>query len=157
MANLVFNVALGRMVELYARVDGNDPANSVFVLIAMVVSGDQDAAMKDVDDVAALEALASVAEATNTGYSRITLDDTDLVAFAIDDANDQADLDFPDQTFSSVSAGDNWTDMVVAYDSDSTGGTDANIEPGTLHDFVVTPNGGDITAQPSADGFFRAS
>lgn len=157
MANQVFNVGLGRAVELYKRIDGNDPANSVFVLVALVVSGDQDAAMKDVDDLAALEALANVAEATNTGYSRITLDDTDLTAFSPDDTNDRADLDFPDQTFSSVSAGDVWTDLVVCYDSDSTGGVDSAIEPITLHDFSVTPNGGDITAQPSADGFFRAS
>ena len=156
MADQVFNIALGRVAEFYYRIDNNDPANSVFALVAFV-STDTDAAVKDVDTLAALEALTNTAEATNTGYSRITLDDTDLAAFAPDDANDRVDLDFPDQTFSAISAGDNWTDLAVCYDSDSTGGTDANIVPCTWHDFSVTPNGGDITAQPSANGFYRAS
>ena len=34
MANFVFNIALGRVAELYNRVDSNDPANSVLTMIA---------------------------------------------------------------------------------------------------------------------------
>ena len=40
---------------------------------------------------------------------------------------------------------------------DTTAGTDANIVPLTMHDFVVTPDGSDITAQIAAAGFYRAS
>jgi hypothetical protein len=155
MADQVFNIALGRSVELYNRVDLNDPANAVIIIAAFNV-GASDASLKDVDTLAAIEALASTAEATNTGYARKVLTDADIVAFAPDDANDRVDLDIPDQTWTAVSAGTNWTDLVVAYDSDSTGGTDANIVPMTLHDFVVSPNGGDVTAQIAATGFFRA-
>lgn len=160
MANQVFNVALGRVAEFYNRVDQNDPANAVLVLAVWNVTGVEatvEAAVKDADTVSAVEALADIAEVTNPGYSRIVLDDTDLVAFAPDDANDRVDLDFPDQTFSSVSAGDAWTDLSVNFDSDSTGGADSAIIPCTWHDFVVTPNGGDITAQVDAAGFYRAS
>jgi len=157
MADQVLNIGLGRVVELYNRVDQSDPTNAVLVLVAFVVSGDQDAAVKDVDTLAALEALANVAEATNSGYARIVLDDTDLTTFAPDDSNDRTDLDFPDQTFTSVVAGDVWTDLAVCYDPDSTGGADSAIVPLTWHDFAATPNGGDITAQPSANGFYRAS
>ena len=67
------------------------------------------------------------------------------------------DLDIPDQTWTAIAAGDGWNDLVMAYDSDTTGGTDANVVPCTMHDFVLTPDGSDITAQIAAAGFFRAS
>ena len=156
MADIVFNIGLGRIVEWYNRVDGNDPTNAVLVIIALV-STDTDAAVKDVDTVSALLALTNTAEATNTNYARKVLSDTDLTAYSPDDANDRADLDIPDQTWSSVGSGDNWTDLCIAYDSDSTGGTDANIIPATWHDFSVTSDGNDIIAQIASAGFFRAS
>lgn len=155
MTDIIHNIALGRVAELYNRVDSSDPTNAVLVLIAWV-SSDTDDAVRDADSVSALEALGSTAEATNSGYSRIVLDDTDIVAFAPDDTNNRVDLDIPDQTFTSVSAGDNWTDLGIAYDSDSTGGTDADIVPMTWHDFAVTPDGNDIVAQIATAGFFRA-
>ena len=156
MADLVFNISLARVAELYNRVDLNDPANAVLVVM-LIVSTDTDASIKDVDTVAALIALTSTVEATNTGYVRKILTDADIVAFAPDDANDRVDLDIPDQTWTAMGAGSNPTDLDVCYDSDSTGGTDANIVPMTHHDFSVTPNGGDVTASIAAAGFFRAS
>jgi hypothetical protein len=155
MANMVMNIALGRVTELYNRVDTNDPANSVLVVIAWNASA-SDATIKDVDTVAALEATSGVDEVTNTGYARKILTDADLVAFAPDDTNDRVDLDIPDQTWTGVAAGTNWTDLAICYDNDSTSGTDSNIIPLTWHDFVVTPDGSDITAQIAAAGFYRA-
>lgn len=157
MADQVLNIALGRVAELYNRVDVSDPTNAVLVIVALSVTGDQDAAIKDADSLAAVEALANVAEVTNTNYARIVLDDTDLTAFAPDDTNDRVDLDIPDQTFSSIAAGDAWTDLLICYDPDSTGGVDSAIIGMTLHDFVVTPDGSDIVAQIATAGFFRAS
>jgi len=157
MADFVFNIAKGRVAELYNRVDTNDPANSVLVVMVLSVTGDQDAAMKDVDDVAALTGLASVAEVTNTGYARIVLDDLDLAAFAPDDTNDRVDLDLADFTWTSVAAGSAWTDVVIGYDNDSTLGTDANIIPLVNLDFVITPDGSNITANLNAAGFYRAT
>jgi hypothetical protein len=157
MANFVFNIALGRVAELYNRIDLNDPANSAFIILILATSGiESDATLKDVDTVTALVA-GTTNEVTNSGYARKTLTDTDLVAFAPDDTNDRVDLDVPDQTWTAVTAGDGWNDLVFAYDSDTTGGTDANIVPCTQHDFVVTPDGSDITAQIAATGFYRAS
>ena len=156
MADQVFNIGLGRVAELYNRVDLNDPANSALIIL-VVSSTDTDALVKDVDDVLELLALALTAEVTNTGYARKTLVDTDLAAFAPDDTNDRVDLDIADQTFSGIAAGDNWTDLVIAYDDDTGAGTDANIVPLCWYDFVVTPDGSDITAQVDAAGFFRAS
>jgi len=81
----------------------------------------------------------------------------DIVAFAPDDTNDRTDLDIPDQTWTGVAAGDGWNDFLVCYDSDTTAGTDTNIIPVSQHDFVLTPDGSDITAQIAAAGFARAS
>lgn len=157
MADFVFNIAKGRVAELYNRVDLNDPANSVLVIAVLATAGiETDAVLKDVDTLTALVA-GTTNEVTNAGYARKVLTDADIVAFVPDDVNDRVDLDIPDQTWTAVAAGDGFNDFVVLYDSDSTGGTDANIVPLTLHDFVVVPDGSDITAQIAAAGFFRAS
>lgn len=157
MANIIMNVALGRVAELYNRVDLNDPANSALIILVLATTGiEADATLKDVDTVAALVA-GTTNEVTNSGYARKVLTDADIVAFAPDDTNDRVDLDIPDQTWTAVAAGDGWNDLVVAYDSDTTAGTDANVVPCTLHDFVVVPDGSDITAQIAAAGFYRAS
>ena len=162
MANLVFNYSLGRACEFFNRVDSSDPTNAVLVLIAYAIAGDQaardaiDITLRDAATIAAVEAITDVDEVTNAGYARILLDDTD-VAFVVDTTNDRVDLDFADQTFPTVSAGDNWTDLVIAYDPDSTGGTDADIIPMSLHDFPVPPDGSDIVTQLGAAGFFRAT
>ena len=157
MADFVFNIAKGRVVEYYNRVKSNDPANSALVLVVIDAAGDTDAAMKDRDDLAAL--LGGTAnEVTNTNYARKVLTDADLAALpAPDDTNDRYDIDLPDQTWSAIAAGTAWTDIIVCYDSDTTGGTDSNIIPLTCHDFAVTPDGSDIVAQIAAAGFFRAS
>lgn len=156
MADFVFNIAKGRVAELYNRVDTNDPADSALIIVIIDANGDTDATMKDRDTLAAL--LGGTAnEVTNGGYARKTLTDSDLTAFAPDDANDRVDLDIADQTWTGVAAGDSWTDLLVCYDNDTTGGDDTNIIPLTSHDFAVTPDGSDITAQVNSAGFFRAS
>lgn len=157
MANQIYNIALGRTTEFYVRIDANDPANSAFLVVVLATSGiESDATLKDKDTLADVVS-GTTNEVTNSGYVRKVLTDADLVAFAPDDTNDRVDLDIPDQTWTAVAAGDGWNDIVIAYDSDTTGGTDAGIVPCTMHDFVVTPDGSDITAQIAAAGFFRAS
>lgn len=157
MADQVFNIGLGRVAELYNRVDLNDPANAALIIVVLATSGiETDAVLKDMDTLAAVVA-GTTNEVTNTNYARKVLTDADIVAFAPDDTNNRVDLDIPDQTWTAVAAGDGWNDLLVCYDSDTTGGTDANIVPLTMHDFVVTPDGSDITAQIAAAGFYRAS
>ena len=157
MANQIFNIALGRVAELYNRVDLNDPANAALIIVVLATSGiESDATLKDKDDLAAVVS-GTTNEVTNTNYARKVLTDADLAAFAPDDTNDRVDLDIADQTWTAVAAGDGWNDVIICYDSDTTGGTDANIVPMTMHDFVVTPDGSDITAQIAAAGFYRAA
>lgn len=154
MGQFVFNIAKGRVAELYDRVENNDPANSALIVVAINAGAVTDATMKDVDTLAAL--LALVTEATNSGYARKVLTDADLAAIpAPDDSGDRNERSLPTLLWSAVAAGTAWTDLVVCYDPDATSGTDANIVPLTLFDFPQTPSGADI--QATGGVFFRAT
>ena len=152
MANVVFNIAKGRVAELYNRVKSNDPANSALILVPIDAGATSDATLIDLDTLSAV--LGVVTERSTGGWGRKTLTDADLAAMTPDDSNDRMPLDFADQTWSSVTAGA-VTDILVCYDADTTAGTDANIVPLTVHDFPITPDGSDVVA--TVADFFRAS
>lgn len=154
MADLIFNCAKGRFVELYNRVDLGDPSTARLFVIPIAAGAATDAALRDCDTFADI-ITAGATELTTGGWNRKTLAAADLVAFAPDDANDRADVDIPDQTWTAVS-GSASTDVVICYAS-VTSPTNAQLVPLTLHDFAVTPNGGDITLQIAATGFGRAA
>ena len=155
MANFVFNRAKGRFNEWGERVNANDPTNSVFSIMVLATSGiEADATLLDKDDFAAVVS-GTTNEVTNSGYARKVIDQSGGITITYDDTNDRVDIDIPDQTWTAVAAGDGWNDVVFGYDSDSTTGTDANILPLSQHDFVVTPDGSDITATVAV--FARAS
>jgi hypothetical protein len=156
MADQAFNIAKGRAVEYAARVNANDPTNAVLV-VEVINTSATDATLRDLDTFAAIEADANTAEVANSGYARKVLDQAASITITVDDTNDRVDVDFPDQTWTAVAAGTAWTDVVVGYDSDSTGGTDSGIVPISQHDFAITPDGSDVTAQLNAAGFYRAS
>lgn len=156
MGNFVYNRGKGRGTEWAERVNANDPANSAFIIMVLATSGiESDATLKDKDDFAAIVSGATN-EVTNTGYARKTLSDAGGITITYDDTNDRVDVDIPDQTWTAISAGDGWNDIVIGIDFDTTAGVDADILPLTQHDFVVTPDGSDITAQIAAAGFYRA-
>lgn len=155
MSDLVFNVAKGRVAELYNRVKSNDPANSVLIVIPVDAGAVADATIRDCATFAAVLA-AGVTERSTSGWSRKILSDADIVALTIDNSNDRVDVDIPDQTWTAPTAG-TVTDLVICYDADSTSGTDANLIPLTLHDFPITPDGSDIAAVIASTGFYRAS
>ena len=153
MGNFVFNRSKGRFVEFAERVNANDPTNSVLQVSAWNTAA-ADSTLIDLDTVAQVEADGGTAEVTNSGYARKTFADS-TITITYDDTNDRVDLDVADQTWTAVAAGTAWTDLMFAYDSDSTGGTDANQVPVSFHDFAVTPDGSDITATIAV--FARAS
>lgn len=157
MANGVFNIAKGRINEYTNRVASNDPANSAFIIV-LLETAEADATLEDYDDLSALLA-GSNTEAAFTNYARKTLTDADLSNPTPDDTDNDQSSDFADQTWTSAGGTTDETlaKLLVCYDSDTTAGTDANIIPLTYHDFVVTTNGGDITAVVPAAGFYTAS
>ena len=149
MADFTFNIALGREVEFYNRVDSSDPSNAVFVgMVLRSENLEPDATLKDYDTFAAILALSD--EAGNTNYNRKIWSDADLAAYSVDDANDQTQLFLPTPvTWTNVGSGDVWDKFVIGYDPDSAAGTDANIIPVTAHDIrfqgsPLIPNGTNI-------------
>src|SRR5512145_2863862 len=108
MSDFTFNVSLGREVELYNRVNSNDPAASAIRVMVLATAGlEPDATLKDYDSFAAILAGATN-EPTNTNYARQTLTDTELAAYTVDDTNDRIVLPVPNITFTSIGAGDSW-------------------------------------------------
>lgn len=153
MANIVVNIAKGRIVELYNRVKSNDPANSALILVPIETAGlEADAVLVDKADLAAFLS-GTTNEQTTMGRKPLT--DVELAALpAPDTANDRYDLSLPQVTWAAA-AGNAISKILVCYDSDTTSGTDANILPLTLFDASVTPDGTDLVLTTGI--FFRAS
>lgn len=157
MASIVFNIAKGKVNAYTERVAGNDPANSALVLV-LLKTAEADATLQDYDTLGALLAGANT-EADFTNYARKVLTDADISAPTVDDSGNEQYSDFPDQTWVAAGGAANNTTakLLVCYDPDTTGGTDANLIPLTAHDFVATTDGNDLGARPPANGFFGAN
>lgn len=157
MANVEFNNAKGRIVELIDRVNANDPTNCAIVVVVLKAAGlVSDSVM--IDYVYLSQVLAGASdEATNTGYARIILEDTDGLTWTTDATNNWNDVDCPDQTWATVAAaGGAWGAVLFCFDWDTTGGTDAAIECLTKHDFAITPDGTNIDLVIPTGGWYRA-
>jgi hypothetical protein len=153
MANFVFNIAKGRVVEYYNRVENNDPSTSALIVMPIETSGlETQANLEDSDNFTEV-----IDGTTNeqTTMGRKTLTDVELAALpAPDDVNNRYSLDLPDVTWTAAT-GNAISALVIGYDDNTGTGTDANIIPLTYHDFIVTPSGTDIVATTTE--FFRAS
>ncbi len=152
MADSVFNVAKGRVAEMYNRVDSGDPADARLYVIPISTNSSH-ATMRDCADFAAVLAAGTTTERTANGWNRKTLGSADLAALSADHANDRMDCDFADQTWTTVTA-DAVTHLVICYGA-VTSPTNSQLVPLTVHDFAVTPSGGDVVAQVAV--FYRAS
>lgn len=154
MANFAYNIAKGRVVEFYYRVENNDPTNCAFILVPLSASGTE-AEGQDYDDLTAV--LGGTAnEQTGGGWVRKTLESAELAAFpAPDDANNRYDVSLPQVTWTTPAAANNTTGLLVCYDADTTAGTDANIIPVAHYDFAVTTDGNNVVLNTGV--FWRAS
>lgn len=153
MADFVFNVAKGRVHQLAKNVDDGSPANSRLIAVPIETTGiEADDTLNNYDTLSALLA-ASNNEQSTMGRKTITSAD---ITITVDDTNNRVDVDIADLTWSAAS-GNAVSAIVICYDPDSTAGTDADLIPLTKHDFSVTPDGSDITAQIATAGFYRAS
>ncbi len=152
MPDIIFNYALGDSRRLIQQVEDNSPAAAVLRIHAWVATA-TDANIRDIVDanIDDIEATSLITEATNAGYGFAALDETDIV-ITIDTGADNVDIDISDQTDTGVSAGDVWSDITLSYD-DSGGDTDTTTKALWWLDFIVTPNGGDITVNFPAPSF----
>ena len=152
MANIVFNIAKGRVVEYYNRVENNDPSTSKLILVPIETTGlESDATLIDKDDLAAVLSGTTNEQTTNMGRKNLT--DTELAALpAPTDASDYYEISLPTVTWTAAT-GNAISKILVCYDANS--GADSTIIPLTLFDAAVTPDGSDI--QLTAGAFFRAT
>lgn len=156
MANFTANIAKGRVVEYYNRVENNDPANSALIVVVLATTGlEAQSVLEDADTLAAVVA-GTTNEVTGTGWNRKTLTDADLVALpAPDDTNNRYAVAIPTFNWTPDVAADDASQIVICYDADTAAGTDADIIPLTFHDFVVLTDGNQVIV--NAGDFFRAT
>jgi hypothetical protein len=145
MANIVFNIALGRLAYYASLPATNDALIMVPIETSGIVS---DATMRDYDD---LNALLGGASNEQTTMGRKTLAS---VTATVDDTNDRVNIDCADVTWTAAT-GNAISAVVICYDPDTTGGTDADLIPLTKHDVSMTPDGSDFTL--TIADFARAS
>jgi len=145
MADFVFNVAVGKI----AYYSGLPAANDALIAIPIEATGvESDAVLRDYDTVSALLAAANNEQST---MGRKTLAS---VTSTVDDTNNRNNMDAADITWTGAT-GNPISDILICYDPDTTGGTDADLIPLTWHDYPATPDGSDIVATVS--DFSRAS
>lgn len=147
MANFTFNIAKGR-VAYYATLPA---ANDALVLVPIQTAGiEAEATLRDYTNLASLLA-GSSDEQTTMGRKVVT-----SVTVTVDNTNERVDLDFADPVWSAAT-GPAVSKLLVCYDPNTTSGTDSELIPLTAHDFVVTPDGSDITGNVAAAGFWRSN
>ncbi len=135
MGNVLFNVAKGRQAY-YASLPA---ANDALVLVPLESSGlVADATMVDYDTLADILAGASN-EQTTAGRKTLA-----NVTATVDDTNDRVNIDADDVTWTAPT-GNAVGAVVVCYDPDTTGGTDADLVPLSKHDLTGTPDGNNFT------------
>lgn len=151
--DFVFNIAKGRVAEYYNRVQSGDPAASTLIVVVLRVAGlEPDSVLQDYATLAAVLA-GSTDEATNVNYARKSIAAGNLTALSADNVLDQMVCDTPDQTWTAVTAGDDWAKVLICYKP--SGAADSAVIPLTAHSFDVSPTGTDITV--AINNFFRAT
>lgn len=145
MADLLFNIGRGSAVRAYE--DGED-----FIVVLLRVAQADDT-LRDHDTLAAVLAAANT-EADFTNYTRKVISNA-TITVTYDDTGNDAQLDFPDQTWVAAGGASNNTlvKLLVCVD----GASDAARLPLTLHDFATTTDGNDLTAVVAAAGFYTST
>jgi hypothetical protein len=153
MAEFWYNV--GKTQMLAGSTGEIDFIANEIVIIALEVDFEENAH----EDVAELLATAAT-EVTSTGYTggfegagRLSLASK---AIAVDQANDRAEIDCADITWSSISqaASETWVAFVVVKEltSDALSPMIAHLEPSGV---PLTPNGSDIKITINAEGLLQ--
>jgi hypothetical protein len=148
MADSIVNTAKGAFTA-WARLPA---ANDAVIAVPLEASGlESHATLIDYDNLGAL-----LAAANNEQTSNGTRKTLASVTVTVDDTNNRVDVDAADPVWTGLT-GNALGAIVMCYDSDTTGGADTAIELISVHDFAVTPDGTDVTAQIASGGFARAS
>ena len=154
---MIFNGGKGRAVELYKQIKAGNPANSAFIVVMLKV-GEADATLEDRANLSEVFGGANT-EADFTNYARIVWAAGDLAALPpSNNTSNRYELDFPDISIPSAGGGvDNtMTNILLCYDPDTTGGTDADIETIASFPYTEVTSGSTIGVQFPVDAFYAA-
>jgi hypothetical protein len=158
MANEVMNFARGAIGWYSDVLRGLAPANSRLVIVVLEVA-EADDTLNNHNELAALLAAGNT-EVTSTNYARIEVAGANITWTVDDSGNDAQAIFDADQVFSNISqlAAEVWVKLLVCWDTDNAAGGDVDIIVLTHHDFSVTPNGGDITADfDQTNGYYGST
>lgn len=145
MANIAFNISLGRIAHLASL----PAANDALVMVPLESSGlVADSTMRDYDTLADILAGATN-EQTSVGRKTLT-----GVTVTVNDTDNRVDIDCADVTWTAPT-GNAVGAVVICYDPDTTAGTDADLIPLTKHDVTWTPDGNNFSL--TVADLFRAS
>ena len=152
MAAIIPNIAKGR----FARYCDLPATSDAVVWIILQSAGlEADTVLQDYATLAALLAGAND-EATFAGYTRIA--HTTSIVVTNDMTNNRVDVDDTTDPEWSPTSAQAVGKVVACYDPDTGGGTDADLVPIFMDDFVLTtPVAGTVTYQVNLGGFLRAS
>lgn len=152
MANVVPNRAKGKIAEKLANF-----TTGIQVIPLSAIGTDE--AVRDAGsgngDVTITTFLtdASATEQTGSTWVRKSIANAS-VTVTVDETNNLVKAVIPDQTWTAVAAANNTVALIIAQDD----GTDATDVVLTKHDFAVTTDGNDVTADFDAtNGFWQAS
>jgi hypothetical protein len=166
VANGVFNIARGKVAYYYYAVEnslvvtaaGTPPftsaADSALVIVLLETTGlEADNTLNNYDD---LSALLAAANNEQTNQARKVLTDTELAAVPTpDDTANTLNFIIPDIVWTAL--GGNAISKLLVCFRPNAAAADTAIVPLTYHDFVVTPDGTDVTADVSATlGFYQS-
>jgi hypothetical protein len=151
MGNLVINDGLGRLAEKCD--DGAD------LIVVPLSAMEADATVKDgysgpPTTLANFLGSAGNTEQTGSSWARKTHVNANITV-TIDDSGDKVVVILDnDDTWSAVAAANNTTDIVISED----GASDTVRYPITCHDFAVTTDGNDVTAEyHDTNGIWQSS
>lgn len=152
MGDIQFNIAKARSAVYLDQVG---TGNARLIAILLKASGlESDAVIADHATLAALLAAAND-ECDFTNYARKQIS---VVTSTVDNTNNWYNADTADLTWALAGGvSNNSTGAIIfCYDSDVTGGTDANVIPLYKMDYTETTTGSDLEVKINASGLFRA-
>jgi hypothetical protein len=152
METFAFNISKGRAVELYRRVDENDPATAALVLVPLSAGGTE-AQGQDFDDLKALLEDANFTEETEGEWERKVFTDTELAAQAVDDENNRNPFSLPETAWGEPTT--TVVGFVLCYDPKAGEGEDDELVPIAAFDKEVKGDGNTV-AQEAGEAY-RAS
>jgi hypothetical protein len=124
------------------------------MVIVLLQASQADDALRDYTTLSTLLADAGNTEADFTNYARKVITDTDGLTLSIDNVANTVTPDLVDQIWTAAggTTDNSLTKLLLCYDSDTTGGTDADLVPVYAYDFAATTNGENLEARPNASG-----